>query len=195
MKRVAPSVSLVAASLLCASCQPPGAEGSRSLVGADRLPSSSALSREIVQINRGYGDNSEGFLSYELRPDDTLTVNHTDRARGIVRGGDKFRLAAEIAGNARRQLWRLRPATLEDLNAQEARPLGCERRGPHDFGELALIFIDEGRAPGIEDDRLGTFELPRPDSCNTEQAREARQLIRQVMESFPPSKVAAGFER
>lgn len=193
MKSVAPSLALVAASLLGASCQPPGVEGSRSLVGADRLPSSGALSREVVQINRGYGDAGEEFLSYELRPDDTLTITRGRRARHTVRGADRFRLAARIAGQARRRLWRVRPPTLEGLDADEARPSGCERRGPHDFGELAVIFIDEGRGPGVEDDRLGTFELPRPASCDSPQAREARQLIRQVLESFPPSGI--GFER
>jgi len=194
VKGVASSVSLVAASLLCVSCQPAGIESSTSLVGADRLPSRGALSREIIQINRGYGSVSEGFLSYELRPDGTLIVTHTDRARGKVRGEDRFRLSAEIASQARSLLWRLRPAKLEGLDAHEARPSGCERRGPHDFGELAVIFIDEGRRAGIEDDRLGTFELPSPDSCGSPQAREATALVRNVLESFPPSKVAAEFE-
>jgi hypothetical protein len=185
----------MAASLALASCQPAGVEGSRSLVGADRLPSSSALSREIVQINRGYGEVSTGFLSYELRPDDTLAVTHTDRARDKVLGEERFRLAPGVAHKARRLLWRLRPATLEGVDAHEARPSGCRRRGPHDFGELAVVFIDEGGSPGVEDDRVGTFELPVPESCGTPQAREARQVMSQVMGSFPESRVAAGFEQ
>ena len=193
MKSGASSAPLLAASLLCASCQPSD-RGSGSLVGADRLPSSSALSRETVQINRGYGDGSEGFLSYEVRPDDTLNVTHTVRGREKVRGVETFRLASDVADQARSLLWRVRPAELEGVDAHEARPSGCERRGPHDFGELAVIFVDEGGGAGIEDDRVGTFELPRSDSCSTPQAREARRVVREVMDSFPPSKVAAQFE-
>lgn len=191
---VTSSAATIAASLLSASCQPPAVEPSQSLVGADSLPSADALSREIIQINRGYGQVGGGFLSYELRTDDTLTVTHTDRRRGEVLGEETFRLASSLAGDSRRLLWRLRPAKLEGVDAHEVRPSGCERRGPHDFGELAVIFIDEGREAGVKDDRLGTFELPRRDSCSTPQAREARQLVRQVLDSFPPSTVAAGFK-
>lgn len=191
--RVAPSACLLPALLLFASCRPPGAESAQSLVGANALPSSEALAREIIQINRGYGDSSEGFLSYELRPDGTLTVTHSDRARDRVIGEDRFRLADDVAGPARRALWRLRPAKLEGLDSHEARPTGCERRGPHDFGELAIIFIREAGRPGVEDDRIGTFELPDPRSCNSRQAIEARALVRRVLAALPRSGVAAGF--
>lgn len=183
----------IAASLLCVACQPQGAE-STNLVGADRLPPSAALSRETIQINRGYGPVGTGFLSYELHPDDSLTVTHSDKRRDKVLGKESFRLASGNADAARRRLLRLRPAKLEGLDAHEARPSGCERQGPHDFGELAVIFVSEDGGPGVEDDRIGVFELPDPQSCSTPQAREARQLVRQVMDLFPPSKVAAGFE-
>jgi len=166
----------------------------RSLVGAERLPPDERLSLEAVQINRGYGDGSQGLLSWELRPDGSLSVTHYGAGRGEAPATERFRLDAATAGRVRRLLRRVRPETLDGIDSHEARPSGCERRGPHDSGELAIVFIDEGRAPGIEDDRLGTFELPRPGSCDTAQAREARQLVRQVMDSLPKSEVASGFE-
>ncbi|HEX8124978.1 MAG TPA: hypothetical protein VF548_05285 [Allosphingosinicella sp.] len=118
------------------------------MVGADPLPSSGTLYGGVIQVNRGYGEVSEGFLSYELRPDGVLAVIHSDRAGGGVLGEDRFHLAPEIADQARRRLWRLRPARLEGVDAHEARPLGCKRRGPHDFGEVAIVFIDQGISPG-----------------------------------------------
>lgn len=186
---------LVAAALLCASCRDAGVEGSPSLVGAERLPPASVLSRELIQINRGYGAVGEKFLSYELRPDDSLTVTLTDRRRDRVLGEQSFRLASDAAGRVRRLLSQVRPARLQGLDAHEARPVGCERRGPHDFGELAIVFVDTGSGPGIEDDRIGIFELPDPRTCSTAQAVEARALVRQVLAAIPSSSVAADFER
>jgi hypothetical protein len=55
---------------------------------------------------------------------------------------------------------------------------------------LAVIFVAQGGGAVIDDDRIGVFELPDPHSCSTPQAAEARRLMRQVMESFPPSEVA-----
>lgn len=181
---------LVGGSLIVGSCEGKGVE---SLVGSDRLPSSSALSREIIQINRGYGDVSEGFLSYELRPDDALTVTHTDRRQNRVSGEETFRLPSDIADRTRTMLWRLRPATLDGVDSHETRPVGCERRGPHDFGELAVVFVREDGPPGVDGDQIGTFELPRPDSCNTKHATEARQLVHQVLQAWPQSRVARAF--
>ena len=182
----------IAAALACASCQPRD-DASQSLVGADPLPSPAELSREIIQINRGYGTESEGFLSYELRPDDMLTVTHSDRRRDQVVGEDRFRLPSGLAAQARRRLWRVRPARLEGLDAHEARPTGCERRGPHDFGELAVVFVREPGGPGAADDAIGVFELPDAGSCVTAAAIEARALVRDVLGSFPRSRVAEGF--
>jgi hypothetical protein len=81
------------------------------------------------------------------------------------------------------------------LEKDEVRPAGCERQGPHDFGELAVAFIDEGKATGIEDDRAGLFELPWSESCNTPAATEARRVVWQALRLLPPSKTTASFER
>lgn len=181
--------------LLASACSEPAVDPSESLVGARELPSSRGLSREIVQLNRGYGQISEGFLSYELKPDDSVTVTHEDREERKVIGSETFRLEPNAAAQARRTLWRLRPARLEGqgMTRGEVRPEGCERQGPHDFGMIAVVFIDEGRGPSIEDDRLGAFELPDADSCSSPAAVEARSLIAQLFRLLPPSRVAAAF--
>jgi hypothetical protein len=179
--------------LLFASCRP-AEEQVHSLVGAEELPAAAALSKEIIYISRGYGEVSTGFLSYELRPDDLLVVTHEDRDRDKVIGEEKFRLESGVADKARRALWRLRPEKLEGIDSHEARPAGCERRGPHDFGELAVSFISAGHRPGVEDDLIGGFELPTAESCGSPQAVEARRVVREAMALFPASKVAEGFE-
>ncbi len=183
--------------LLTSACGEPALKPSESLVGAKELPSVRDLSREIIQINRGFGSASVGFLSYELRPDGTLAVTHEERLRDKVVASETFQLAPEVAARARRMLWRLRPATLEGqgLTKDETTPMGCQRQGPHDFGEFAVVFIDEGQKRGIEDDQLGAFDLPYGDSCNTPEASEARKLVARVLQSFPHSRVAAEFPK
>ena len=164
-------------------------------MGAEELPSADNLSQEIIEINRGYGDVSHGFLTYQLRPDNSLAVTHLDEYREKVVGKETFQLAPHVATQARRMLWRLRPSTLEGqgLTRDEFRPVGCQRRGPHDFGRLAIVFIDEGEDAGVSDDQLGVFELPYRASCDTPHASEARDLVERVLRSFPPSRVAAEF--
>jgi hypothetical protein len=192
-----PRLIATVAMLLTSACGRPVLNSSESLVGAQELPSVDDLSREIIQINSGFGDGSMGFLSYELRPDGTLAVTYEARHRDKVVGSETFRLAPEVAMRARRMLWRLRPTSLEGqgLTRDEIRPVGCQRQGPHDFGEYAVVFIDEGEKREIEDDRLGAFELPTPESCNTPTASEARQVVGRVLQSFPYSRVAAAFPK
>jgi hypothetical protein len=187
-------VSLVVVSLLGVSCGRAAIEPSQSLVGANDLPSPRVLSREIVQINRGVG--GPHFLSYELRPDNTLAITLSERGvKGeAVRGKETFNLSSELAEHTRRMLWRVRPAKLQGIE-YETRPVGCEPRGPHDFGELVVVFINEGDQVGIKDDHVGVFALPHVDSCRTKDAEEARQLLRQVSDALPESRVAAEFDR
>lgn len=192
---------LLTAAPFCASCDDSAIDPSRSLVGAKSLPPATELSRETIQINRGYGDISIAFLSYELLPDDSLVVTLTDRnlQKDVVLGKDTFRLTSEVAAEARRMLWHLRPEELQRFDEggfeSETRPIGCYRRGPHDFGELAVVFTAEGPETGVEDDRLGIVELPRPDSCRSPAAIKARRLIQRLMHLFPRSKLPAQFER
>jgi hypothetical protein len=88
----------------------------------------------------------------------------------------------------------VRPEKLAGVE-QDQRPIGCERRGPHDLGEVAVAFINEGSKPGVGDDDVGIFELPTADSCSTQAAAEARQVVWRALRILPPSKVVAGFEQ
>jgi hypothetical protein len=186
---------LVLTALVLASCNRPAITPSESLVGATRLPPARALSRELIQINRGLGEMSAGFLSYELRPDNTLTITLSDRGgyRERVRGTETFRIPPGPAAQVRRNLWRLRPQELEGVDV-DIRPVGCPSR-PHDVGELAVAFIGKGPRPGVEDDPIGIFALPNAGSCATRQATEARRLLQSVIQSLPASKVAADYHR
>jgi hypothetical protein len=184
--------------LLCASCSDAAIEPSKSLVGAKELPSARALARETLFIHRGGGAYGGDALSYEWRPDNMLLVTHTfsDRrgAGELVRGKETLRVAPAVAAEVRQLLWRVRPAKLEGVE-QDARPTGCERQGPHDFGEVTVGFVNEGDASGIEDDQVGIFELPTADSCNTPAAVGARAVVRRALQLLPKSKVAADFDR
>ena len=189
---------LLTASLLCASCNDAAINPSQSLVGANELPSATALARETLYISRGGGADGGDILSYEWRPDNSLLVRHTfsdGRGTGeVVRGQETLHVSPEVAAQARQLLWRVRPAELEGVE-QDARPTGCERRGPHDFGEVTVGFVNEGDASGIEADQVGIFELPTADSCNTPASVQARAVVRRALQLLPKSKVAAAFER
>ena len=189
----------IAGWLILASCDQSAIDPSESLVGATSFPTEVELARETIQINRGTADaysNPAGdhFLSYELRPDNSLTVIHSMQyiQSDEVRGKETFRLSSETANKARRLLWRIRPAPLPGIEYL-TRPTGCQRRGPHDFGEITVAFFREEDRAGTGDHEIGIFDLPRPQSCNNRPAIEARDLVRRVLESFPPSQVAAGY--
>jgi hypothetical protein len=189
--------SCVAAALLIAGCDKPAIDASQSLVGAKRLPTARALQREAIQINRGFGGNS-GLLSYELRPDNrlTITLTHWDREtlKDVVDGKEAFNLPPDIASQARRGLWRLRPQTLQGIE-WVVRPADCPPPPTDTFPEAAVVFIAEGAKPGIEDDRLGVVEVPAQYTCDTRQGREARRVTQKILRSLPQSKVVARFER
>lgn len=190
--------SLLVPAIFCISCNESPVEPSKSLVGASEIPSVEALSREILYITRGtFGDR----LTLEFRPDYSLTVTHTysdDRKpEPAVRGKETLAVSPEVAAQIRQLLRRVRPATLEGqgLEKDEVRPVGCKRRGPHDFGEIAIAFISEGGTAGIEDDRTGLFELPSRDSCHTPAATEAGKVLWQALRLLPQSGVIASYER
>ena len=191
------ALTLLSLSLLCTACNDAAIKVSESLVGANDSPSAKALSRETLYISRGGGDGGGDALSYEWRPDNSLTVTHTfsdNSARQTVKGRETLQIPPEVAVQIRQLLWRVRPPKLEGVE-QDQRPVGCERQGPHDFGEVAVAFIKEGDEPGIEDDEVGVFGLPRVRSCKTPAAVEARKVVREALRLLPKSKVAAAFER
>jgi hypothetical protein len=197
MRNRALPLSLVSTALFLISCDRPAIEPSQSLVGAKELPSSTTLSREIIYISRGFGWDSHDLLSYELRPDDVLTVtyDHTDRdtLKKISRK-DIFHLSSNVTQRTRRMLWRVRPEQLKGIE-WETKPVGCRSDRTDDFPEISVGFVAEGPKPGIEDDRLGLFVLPYPSSCSTRSAVEVRSLMHQVLQSLPPSRVAVQFDQ
>ena len=189
--------TLLSVLLLCTSCNDAAIEPSQSLVGATVLPSAKALSQETLYISRGGGPYGGDALTYEWRADGPLTITHTfsdSSARQTIKGRETFHVAREAAATARQLLWRVRPENLEGVE-QDQRPIGCERRGPHDFGEVVVAFINEGSKPGTEDDKVGIFELPTAESCNTPAAAKAREVVWRALRLLPKSKVAAAFEQ
>jgi len=193
--------TLLAAAILCGSCSKQADGQLDSLVGATNLPSAEALSRETLNITRGANDWGGDRLAYELRPDGSLSITHTyldgKTSNEEVRAKDAYRIQPEEAARLRRLMWRVRPDLLEGqgLEKDEVRPVGCERRGPHDFGEVGVAFINEGDAKTTKDDRFAVFELPRPDSCTTRAAKQARETIWGALRLLPSSKAVEGFER
>jgi len=188
---------LAAASVLCVSCDNSAIEPSQSLVGAKELPSAEELSRETFYVSLGGGPEGGNALSYEWRPDNSLTVMHSYSDGGlkeVVKGKENLRFSPEAANQARQLFWRVRPAKLGGVE-QDVRPIGCERGGPHDFGVVTVGFIREGPAEGIEDDEIGLFELPATESCKTPAAIEARRVVLRALEMFPKGRVSAEFER
>jgi hypothetical protein len=187
-----------ASALLMAGCQQSGVDVSQSLVGAKKLPSTDTLEHEVIQITRSFGSTPSSLLSYELRPDNTLTNRLTRRDRDSLKAiadeKETFNLPSSIASNARRELWRLRPETLQGIE-EIVRPADCPRPPVDTSPETAVAFIAEGPGPGPEDDRVGVVDVPAQYSCDTGHAKAARQVVKRVLESFPRSKAAAGFDR
>jgi hypothetical protein len=191
--------NLFFAALLVASCDRSSGGAGASLVGAEKRPPESQLLKETIEIvpSSAPGPRSAN-LYYDLRPDNSLsvTLSHwTPQAHGeVVDGRDTFQLSASEAGEARRLLWRLRPERLAGVES-DIQPVGC-RPAPVDASPLySVAFIAEGAKPGLKDDLIGVTGVPAERDCNTQPAADARQLVQQVLQIFPMSKVAAEFER
>lgn len=193
------TLSLLFVSLLCVSCNETAIEQLRSLVGAKELPSSKLLARETISIKRGGGPYGGDALFYELRPDNSLTVKHTSsdirNMREGVKGKEVLRISPNVGDQVRQLLWRVRPAKFDGVENYASLPSGCERKGPHDFGEVAIAFLDEADARRTEGRDVGIFELPYPQSCNTPAAVEARQVVGSALQLLPRSEVAVEYER
>jgi hypothetical protein len=190
--------ALLASAILCGSCGDQGSRGTDSLVGATKLPSAEVLSRETLYITRGSNGGGGDRLAYELRPGDSLAITHTyfdPRTFKVeVRAKDAFRVRPEVTARFRRLMWRVRPERLGRILDNEVRPLGCKRRGPHDFGEVSIAFINEGAAETAKDLPTALFELPWPDSCHTRAAKVARKAVREALGLLPKSRAVESFE-
>ena len=195
------AIFVLALAVLCAACDIPAIEPGSSLVGANRIPSAAILSREVIYMAWDK-DNSDGhLLSYELRPDDTLTIAHTTFGKGDALretiSEQTIRVSPKIAKRARAMIWRVRPPKMVGQIDEVApvRPVGCKPSGFHDFAELGVTFISKGKANNINDDRYGAFELPYLSSCNTSAAVQARKVVWEVIRVLPTNKVRSNFER
>jgi hypothetical protein len=169
------------------------------LVGTKQLPSEDKLSRETLYVTRNH--NSD-YLTYELRSNNVLILTHTHYGppddTETVEGKATTRVSPEVAKQFRKQIWRMRPEKLEDIDQElswPVRPLGCRRRGPHDFGEISIVFVDDENRKSNEDFRIGFFDLPTEDSCNKPAAKEARAVILRALRLLPPSTVIERFEQ
>jgi hypothetical protein len=126
-----------------------------------------------------------------------LIVEHAfsdGRGSGETKGRESLQVSAEAGAQARRLLARVHPARLEGVQ-QDARPMGCERRGSHDEGEITIAFMRARGRPGMADDEIGLFALPYPQSCATPAAVEAGKVVRAILQLLPRSAVAAGYDR
>jgi hypothetical protein len=173
------------APLLTGGCDQSRSKAPDSLVGAKHLPPVSELSHETIQINRWGGARRDHLLTYELRPDNALTVTHSLQAPGgKTLGRETFGLAPDAASQVRLTLSRVRPETLRGIE-YVSYPVGCQP--PTDSGdEVAIAFIDEH-------EKIGIFDLPYV--CRDSNAAAARNAIAAVMQSLPTSKVAKAFPR
>lgn len=172
---------------LTAACAPPEVMDSDRLVAGSLSPSNADLVRETIEINIGYGGRGYGAhrLSFSLSSADVLTVTHLFMPDNKIVGKEIFTLPSRVAENARQQLWRIRPATLEGY-AADVRPLGCRTDVDDDFGDMTVLFMPD-------EETFGFFTLPDPDSCNNAAARGARATLEEVLKMFPSSKVEASF--
>lgn len=185
-------ISLALALYLCSSCDEPAVAPERLVSGS--LPAARELSRETILIEQGFGGEGYGVhrLTYQLTPDDQLSIAYglVTRAGPVV--NEKFRLKSDEADRIREALWRLRPRVLasEWVGEWSARPLGCKMQGPHDQGEAVVAYIS-----GENDDKGASFELPTAESCDTAAARQARRVLQQVFGSFPDSEIVTEFHK
>lgn len=187
------------AAWLLASCDGPAIDPSESLVGAKSLPSARELSRETIQINpmSSAWTADAQRLSYELRPDNSLsvTLSHWDLGGRdeVIDGRETFHLSGSVASQARRLLWRVRPEPLQGIE-WIIRPTGCPPPPTDTFGD-SVVFISGNPEAGTTDRKIGVFEVLPAQYCRESSANEARLVVKQVLQLFPKSKVAAEYQR
>jgi hypothetical protein len=168
-------------------------------VGAKSIPSAHELSRETIEIIPGSSPwVNAPRLSYEIHPDNSLDVTLSHWSTGVhddvIDAKEVFHLKPNTASDVRHLLWRLRPEELKGVEWQ-IRPVGCPPPPTDTGSDYSVAFISVGPRPGVQDDRVGVFDLPPAQYCGVQSAAQARLLIEQVLHLFPPSKVAAGYKR
>jgi len=95
-------------------------------VGAKGLPSARERAAEEIQINRRGGQRDDHMLTYDLSPNNSLTVAHTVDQIGGAKTVAKatFRLTPEAANRVRASLGRVRPERLTGIQ-DITLPTGC----------------------------------------------------------------------
>lgn len=178
--------------IFCVSCDSTTYVSDR-LVSGD-LAVDQKLSRETVEIHQGFGGDGYGRhrLSYLLNSDDELEISYGIMSRDKPVAKEAFRLTSNEGSRLREELWRLRPDSLSrDWIADwGARPLGCTPQGPHDQGEIWVIFSADK-----DYERGAVFELPYKGSCDTPASQEARQLLLKAIAALPRSRIASEFQK
>ena len=178
--------------ILCTSCDQPAIKSSESLVGSPKLAPAQELKRETIWIEKGFGGDGYGShrLSHILRPNNELAVRYSLIADYRTLEEQTVKLTGEEADRHRRALWRLRPQHLSPspMESEPLLPEGCERRGPHDQGDVTVTFLVSEEGP-----EGASFELPEPSSCDSQNAKAARVLLSRVLSSFPHTKAEDAF--
>lgn len=189
------AAALLVSALLCSACNSPTREQSPNLVGATEFPSDKDISREIIFITR---QKSPDFLTYELRPNGVLILEHiyespVDQA-ATTKGKATLQVSPKVAAQVRQLLLRVRPARLLGLD-RDVRPTGCKPITDHDRGEMSVVFIDDRSSKSIHDDKIGLFLLPSRYSCNNSASASARQVMANVFQLLPQDDVIVKFEQ
>jgi hypothetical protein len=179
--------------LLAAACDGSPIDPSRSLVGAKKLPSAQMLARETIQIEREFGGPGAQRLTFQLRPDDKLTIILAAATDPQTQSKTQtFHLSSGIAEDARSNLWRVRP---EQQGAGVNLPSDCPPRSAANAPALTVVFTSPTPNARFDNSHRAVFGLPPQSVCNTEKAKEARNLIRSVIHSFPPSNLPAEYSQ
>jgi hypothetical protein len=174
----------VASALLLGACHKPSSQEFGSLVGVKKMPSGEALNHETILINLRYSPTTPRMLTYELRPDNTITITQSLSEPGGDKDISKEVLTLVPAKTARMRayLWRLRPSKLADLSAITY-PTDCHP--PIDASsELTVAFVDPER-------NVGVFALPY--ICKNGASAEARKVARAAIAVIPRTKTAEAF--
>lgn len=178
--------STLALAVLICGCDPSVRGTSESLVGATNQPSERDLGRETIIITQRTGPARDHILSYELRPNDVLTVTYSlsELSGETEVAKDTVQLRSSDADNARKSLWRMRPTRLQGIETV-VYPVGC--RPPIDSNdEVVIVFADNRK-------RLGIFTLPH--SCKDGNSAVARSIVREVISTLPATETAGDFAK
>lgn len=192
MRLIASTLMQLIALSLCTSCNRTPIGQYDSLVGAETLPPADLLSRETIEIDQERYEPGPRLI-YQLEPNNSLTITLTDwTPEQRILAKQSFQLSTDAANNARRLLWRIRPERLQGM-AETTKLQDCPPPPPDEFPDLTVGFIVNGPKTADDVGNVGIFAVSP--GCQTRDATEVRQVIRQALSLFPPSTIPAEFDR